>query len=62
MKTRRQHILDAVTDMVADFMYYDRKEDEDLPLESIEEAVELGEISVQEIIDAFASDLKQNFR
>ena len=62
MKTRRQHILHAVTDMVADFMYYDRKEDEDLPLESIEEAVELGEISVQEIIDAFASDLKQNFR
>ena len=60
-KTRRQRIQAAVSDMVGDFLYYDRKEDEDLPRGSIEEAVAAGEITKQEIIDAFVyalGDLK----
>lgn len=53
-KTRRQHILDVVSDLVVNVLYYDRKEDEDLPVGAIEAAVEAGEITVAEIIGHFA--------
>lgn len=52
-KTRRRHILDKASDLAADFMYYDRKEDEDLPRGAIEEAIAAGEITVDEIVAEF---------
>lgn len=48
-KTRREIILQTVGDQVARFLYYARKEDDDLPVGAIEEAVRLGEITVEEI-------------
>ena len=56
-KTRRETILGVVCDLVGALMYYDRKEDEDLPRGAIEEAVEAGEISYDEIVDAFRNEL-----
>lgn len=56
-KTRREHIMDTVTDMVTDFFYYDRKEDGDLPRGAIEEAIEAGEITVDEIVQKFREGL-----
>jgi hypothetical protein len=53
MKTRRELILGHVEDLVSNFLYYDRKEDEDLPRGSIEEAVKVGEITVDEIVAEF---------
>lgn len=53
MTDRRKNILDAASDAGVDFIYYDRKEDEDLPPEQIEQAIEHGEITVTEIIAAF---------
>lgn len=35
-KTRRQLIENTIDDLVSNFLYYDRKEDEDLPREEIE--------------------------
>ena len=58
MVNRRQTILNAVSDLVADFMYYDRKEDEELPRGAIEEAVAAGEITEAEIVKRFAADLR----
>lgn len=58
MKTRRYYILAAVSDLVADLLYYDRKEDEDLPRGAINEAVAAGEITWDEIIAEFAKNLK----
>lgn len=57
MKTRRQHILDELSDYVTRFLYYDRKGDEDLPVGSIEEAVRNGEITLDEIVAAFRESL-----
>jgi hypothetical protein len=54
MKARRQLILDTASDLAANFMYYDRKEDEELPRGGIEEAVKNGEITEKEIVIAFA--------
>ncbi len=52
-KTRRQLILNTVADLVGEFLYYGRKEDENLPRGAIEEAVEKGEITATEIVEAF---------
>lgn len=56
-KTRRQNILDTVEDLVSGLMYYDRKEDEDLPRGAIEQAVEDDEITYKEIVDHFEKHL-----
>jgi hypothetical protein len=53
-KSRRQKILDRVSDAATNLVYYDRKEDETLGVGGIEEAIAAGEITVQEMIDEFA--------
>ena len=50
-------ILMTVKDLVGEFMYYDRKEDEDLPRGAIEEAVKNKEVSVDEIVELFKAEL-----
>ncbi len=56
--TRRETILAAAEDLAGDFLYYSRKEDEDLPRGAIEEAIESGEVTVDEIISKFVFTLK----
>ena len=59
MKTRRQHIIDRLTDGIANLMYYDRKEDEDLPMGAIEEAVREREITFEEMITIWSDELRE---
>lgn len=59
MKTRRQKILDRADDLAGNFLYYDRKEDEELPPKSVEEAVKAGEVTVDEIVGAFREALER---
>jgi hypothetical protein len=59
MTTRRKRIEAKVADLVSDFLYYDRKEDENLPRGAIEEAIEMGEVSSDEIVGWFSYALKQ---
>lgn len=56
-RTRREHILAAAEDLISNFLYYDRKEDEDLPREAIEEAIAAGEVTVDELLAIFAAPL-----
>lgn len=58
--TRRELILGYMRDLAADFLYYDRKEDEDLPLGEIEAAVAAGELSYAEIAEAFRAELEDS--
>jgi hypothetical protein len=60
MTTRREHIEATIDDLVSSFLYYDRKEDEDLPRFAIEAALEGGEISVDEIIARFGTRLRKD--
>ena len=53
----RDNILNNVDDLVSDFLYYDRKEDEDLPRGAIEAAIANKEISVDEIAAFFKAKL-----
>ena len=57
---RKDVIIGVTEDLVADFLYYNRKEDECLPRGAIEEAVEAGVITVDEIIETFAESLRRN--
>jgi len=60
MKVKKQIIIDTVTDMVTDLLYYHRKEDEDLPVGAIEQAVEDGTITIDEILQILEKELRQN--
>lgn len=51
----RKYILDVTSDLAGQFLYYDRKDDEDLPVGAIEQAIADGVITVDEIVDRFKS-------
>jgi len=53
-ETRRERIMATVTDCVTDLLFYDRKEDEELGVGQIEEAVQAGEITKKEIVAEFS--------
>lgn len=57
-KARREHILAAANDLMGGFLYYDRKEDEDLPRGEIEEAIKEGEVSIDELVALFRKALE----
>lgn len=50
-------ILDTVDDLVAAFLYYDRKEDEELPMGSIEQTIADKDITIDEIVKRFKEKL-----
>ena len=49
----KEEILKTVDDLVTGFLYYDRKEDEDLKVGDIDKAVKSGEITIKEMVDKF---------
>ena len=55
MANRRGLIFDTIADVVAAFVHYDRIDDEYLPEDEIESAIEAGELTIDEIADCFAS-------
>ena len=58
----RELILATVRNLVTDFLYYDRKEDEDLQIGDIDEAVRRGIITKEEIIGHFESKLTEGLQ
>ena len=58
---KRELILNTVEDLVSSFLYYDRKDDEDLPMNVIETAIQNGEITIEEIVDRFKFHLLRDY-
>ena len=56
----KQIILDTASDLMANFLYYDRKEDEDLPIGVIEQTIRDGEITVDEIVSIFRQGIEES--
>lgn len=56
----KELILDTVKDLVSDFLFYDRKEDEDLKLGQIEKSIAKGIITKEEIVEFFKDELYKN--
>lgn len=46
-------ILTCIDTAVMNFVYYDRKNCEELPVGTIEKAIEAGEITVDDIVNEF---------
>lgn len=57
-RTTRDHIAATIDRMVSKLIYYDRKEDESLPLGAIEAALKAKEVTTDEMIDLFSFLLK----
>lgn len=57
-RSLRDHLSAAINDLVAKFLYYDRKESESLPLNAIKNAVAAGAVAPEEIVELFASELR----
>ena len=51
-------IKDTIINLVSVFLYYDRKEDEDLPEGAIEQAIRDKQVSIEEIADEFHDQLQ----
>ena len=58
----KQTILDTISDLCSDFLYYDRKGDEELSVEQLNEAVKSGEITVDEMVAEFRKHLENTFK
>lgn len=56
-----QLIKGAIHDLVMDFAYYDRKEDEELTIELMHTAFKDGTITLDECVEAFRENMAGNF-
>ena len=54
-------IMASTKDLVSDLCYYDRKEDEDLDRDMFESAIKNKVITLDEIIEIFSNELKENY-
>ncbi|HDY68785.1 hypothetical protein LCGC14_0823250 [marine sediment metagenome] len=55
----RETILNEINRVVADFLYYNRKEDEELGVTDIDNAIKDGIITVDEIVGCFKLELNE---
>lgn len=54
----KQNILDTISDLCSDFLYYDRKEDENLSVKKLNKAFKQGVITVDECVEEFRKHLQ----
>lgn len=59
---QRQHLFNVIDDSVGNLLYYNRKEDEDLPVGVIEKLVADGVVTLDEIVARFRSALEPSFK
>ena len=60
MEEKKELLKNALTDLVSDLLYYDRKEDEELTIEDVENLIDTESISKQELINLFDELLTNN--
>ena len=57
----KQIILNVIEDLCSDFLYYDRKRSELLSIEQLNDAVKKGDITIDEMVNAFRKHLEDTF-
>ena len=58
----KQNIIDTITDLSSYFLYYDRKEDETLSVNQLNEAVKNKVITIDEMVNEFRTNLENTFK
>lgn len=56
----KEDVFLAIDDLVSDFLYYDRKESESLPLGAIDDMVNHGQITIAEMVERFRKGLEND--
>ena len=56
---KKSHALNVVSDLVADYLYYNRKEDEDLSCAEMDQLIDSGDLTADEIIERFSIELRK---
>jgi hypothetical protein len=59
---KRDYVEDVVKDLVAGFLYYDRKEDNELPRGEIENMIKEKLITVDQIVNVFREELEKSIK
>jgi len=57
MLSKKEQALIIVPDLTADYLYYNRKEDEELSVSDIENLFNSGELTVDEVVEVFKEAL-----
>jgi hypothetical protein len=58
----RELVIGTVSDMVIDFLYYDRKDDDELSYDDVAHAFESGVVTVEEVVAEFDRRLREDLR
>lgn len=61
MLPSKDYVFSVIHDVVADFVYYDRKGDEVFSADDLQKMVKTGAITVDEMVEAFREQLVDNF-
>jgi hypothetical protein len=59
METKKQIALDTITDLAGDFLYYDRKDDDELSRDDIKNLIKNNELTREEIKKHFNKALDE---
>lgn len=62
MSDKKQLVFGTINDMVSSLLYYDRKEDEDLPVGEIEKLCESGEFTITDMVNEFRTQLTKGMK
>jgi hypothetical protein len=55
----KETVLDTIDELVAKFLRGDRKDDDDLPLGTIEKLIRGEEITIEDMVDRFRDGLEE---
>jgi uncharacterized metal-binding protein YceD (DUF177 family) len=58
----KENIINTVKDLCANFLYYDRKEDEELSEDDLIQAVEDGTVTIEEMVAEFENQLRNTLQ
>ncbi len=57
----KQTILNTIQDLCSSFLYYDRKECQQLSVKQLNKAVKSGEITIDEMVEEFRKGLEETY-
>lgn len=58
----KSYVDGVISDMIADFLYYDRKEDDTLTRGMIEDMVKAGKLTVDDMVEMFRKHLTKGLK
>jgi uncharacterized metal-binding protein YceD (DUF177 family) len=58
----KENIINTVKDLCSNFLYYDRKEDEELSEDDLIQAIEDGTVTIEEMVAEFENQLRNTLQ